>query len=80
MKCCLCKIRKSNKPYYLLIVLFAFLHLHSSHVYAQKLVKDKFEKKSLVGKQKDESYIVPTFQIIDPAGTTIAFPGRPVDL
>ncbi|HEX7905469.1 MAG TPA: bifunctional YncE family protein/alkaline phosphatase family protein [Chitinophagaceae bacterium] len=45
-----------------------------------KTDKDKFEKKSLVGKQKDGSYIVPTSQIIDPAGTTITFPGRPVDL
>lgn len=42
--------------------------------------KDKFEKKSLVGKQKDGSYIVPTSQIIDPAGATITFPGRPTDL
>jgi YVTN family beta-propeller protein len=41
---------------------------------------DKFEKKSLVGKQNDGSYIVPTSQIIDPAGVTITFPGRPVDL
>ena len=45
-----------------------------------KVAKDKFDKKSLVGKQKDDSYIVPTSQIIDPAGTTISFPGRPVDL
>src|SRR6476660_1876143 len=42
--------------------------------------KDKFEKKALVGKRSDGSYIVPTSQIIDPAGTTITFPGRPVDL
>lgn len=40
----------------------------------------KFDKKALVGKQKDQSYIVPTSQIIDPAGTTITFPGRPVDI
>ncbi|MFN2439644.1 MAG: alkaline phosphatase family protein [Chitinophagaceae bacterium] len=33
-----------------------------------------------MGPQKDETYIVPTSQIIDPAGTTITFPGRPVDL
>lgn len=50
---------------------------------AQEKVKtreDKFEKKSLVGKQEDGSYIVPTSQIIDPAGVTITFPGRPIDL
>ncbi|MBA4139635.1 MAG: bifunctional YncE family protein/alkaline phosphatase family protein [Segetibacter sp.] len=62
------------------IVLFAFIHLSSVHLYAQKSAKDNFEKKSLVGKQKDESYVVPTSQIIDPAGTTIIFPGRPLDL
>lgn len=45
-----------------------------------KVAKDKFNKKSIVGKQNDESYVVPTSQIIDPAGTTITFPGRPVDL
>lgn len=45
-----------------------------------KVAKDKFDLKSHVGNQKDESYIVTTSQIIDPAGTTITFPGRPVDL
>ena len=39
-----------------------------------------FEKKSKIGKQKDESFIVPTSQRIEPAGTTVTFPGRPVDL
>ena len=47
----------------------------------QEAEKNKeFEKKALVGKQRDGSYIVPTSQIIDPAGATITFPGRPVDL
>src|SRR4051812_25799238 len=45
-----------------------------------KSAKDKFEKKSLVGKQEDGSYVVPTSQIINPAGITITFPGRPIDL
>lgn len=45
-----------------------------------KTGKDRFEKKSLVGKQADGSYIVPTSQMIDPAGTTITFPGRPMDI
>ncbi len=51
--------------------------------YAQKKgksAKDIFQKKSLTGKHGDESYIVPTSQIIDPSGHTITFPGRPVDL
>ncbi|MEX2235125.1 MAG: hypothetical protein WD824_23380, partial [Cyclobacteriaceae bacterium] len=45
-----------------------------------KAGKDKFAKKSLVGKQKNESFIVSTSQIIDPAGDNITFPGRPTDL
>ena len=52
-------------------------------LFAQEKVKrnkDSFEKKSLVGKQKNGSYLVPTSQIIDPAGATITFPGRPIDL
>lgn len=47
---------------------------------AQVTGKDKFNKNSLVGKQADESYVVPTTQVIDPAGTTVTFPGRPVDM
>ena len=61
-----------------IILLITFLN-YSNPVAAQR-ARDKFEKKSLVGKQTDESYVVPTSQIIDPAGTTITFPGRPVDL
>lgn len=51
--------------------------------HAQQLktgAKNKFDKNALVGKQKDETYIVPTSQIIDPAGSTVTFPGRPMDL
>jgi len=33
-----------------------------------------------VGKQEDASFVVPTSQLINPAGTTVTFPGRPVDL
>jgi YVTN family beta-propeller protein len=60
--------------------LFAFLHSSANYLYAQKPAKDKFEKKSLVGIQNNETYIIPTSQIIDPVGTTITFPGRPMDL
>ncbi len=77
---CLNRLRKCNNLYPLSILLFACIHFGSTNLYAQKKVKDKFEKKSLVGKQKDKTYIVPTSQIIEPAGTTITFPGRPVDL
>jgi len=42
--------------------------------------KDKFKSNSVVGKQDDNTRIVATSQIIDPAGETISFPGRPVDL
>ncbi len=30
--------------------------------------------------QSNNSYVVSTSQIIDPAGKTVTFPGRPVDL
>ncbi len=36
--------------------------------------------KAKVGSQKDGSYVVPTHQIIRPAGLQIALPGRPNDL
>ncbi len=74
------RLKKCSKWYYLLFVLFALAKISLTPLHAQKSAKDKFEQKSLVGKQKDESYIVPTSQIIDPAGTTIIFPGRPMDL
>lgn len=39
-----------------------------------------FSDQTLAGIQNNGTYIVPTSQIIDPAGTTKTFPGRPVDL
>jgi YVTN family beta-propeller protein len=41
---------------------------------------DFFPKETLVGPQNDNTYVVSTSQIIDPAGETVTFPGRPVDL
>ncbi len=74
--------KKYNRKnhYGFLLILITFFSLCSINSYSQKKLKDKFEKKSQVGKQKNESYIVPTSQIIDPAGITVTFPGRPVDL
>ena len=40
---------------------------------------DEFGKEALIGPQSDESYVVATSQVIDPAGETVVFPGRPVD-
>lgn len=42
--------------------------------------KDVFDSKSKVGPGEDDSYLVSTSQIIDPAGVSVVFPGRPVDL
>lgn len=42
--------------------------------------RDTFPHEALVGRQDDGTYIVGTSQIIDPAGVTRSFPGRPVDL
>lgn len=60
------------------IVLMLFLWLVQGQ--AQRTGKAKFDRKSIVGQQKNTSYVVPTSQIIDPAGMTVTFPGRPVDL
>jgi YVTN family beta-propeller protein len=40
---------------------------------------DVFNKETFVGPQGDNSYVVSTSQIIEPAGVTISFPGRAVD-
>jgi len=42
--------------------------------------KDQFKNNSVVGLQEDNTRVVATSQIIDPAGETIGFPGRPLDL
>lgn len=41
---------------------------------------ERFLEKAVVGPQDDGTYVVPTTQTIAPAGKTILFPGRPVDL
>lgn len=68
-------------PYYSVLLLLLLAMCFSTHAQKKrKAGQDKFEKNALVGEQRDGSFIVPTAQIIDPAGTTITFPGRPVDL
>lgn len=37
---------------------------------------DEFGKEALIGPQHDESYVVATSQVIDPAGETVVFPGQ----
>ena len=41
---------------------------------------DTFLEKAVVGPMGDGTYVVPTTQTIRPAGQTVEFPGRPVDL
>jgi len=74
------QLRNRTTWYSLTIVALVTVHIFTTQLFAQRSAKDKFNKKSFVGKQNDGSYIVPTSQIIDPAGTTVTFPGRPVDL
>ncbi len=62
-----------------LLIAFIFC-ICSIPLSAQQTGKDIFNKKSIVGLQDDKSFVVPTSQIINSAGTTIAFPGRPVDV
>src|SRR4051794_2108502 len=62
------------------VVACCFISISLSAQKTKSVVKDRFERNSIAGKQKDGTYVVPTSQIIDAAGTTITFPGRPVDL
>ena len=41
---------------------------------------DVFFEQAVVGPQEDGTFVVATTQRVDPAGTTIEFPGRPTDL
>lgn len=41
---------------------------------------DLFNRRAMVGLQDDGTHVVATSQIINPAGNTIVFPGRPTDL
>lgn len=41
---------------------------------------DLFNLRAMVGPQDDGTHIVATSQIINPAGNTVVFPGRPTDL
>ncbi len=45
-----------------------------------KIAPNDYFENAIVGQQEDGSYIVATTQRIDPAGKSITFPGRPVDL
>ncbi len=42
--------------------------------------RDTLSEQAMVGPQGNGAYVVTTSQIIDPAGKTLTFPGRPVDL
>lgn len=70
-------------PLYLLIIILVFgctAKKEKSSLDDIKINPDLFGREAMVGLQNDETYIVSTSQIIDPAGETITFPGRPVDL
>jgi len=41
---------------------------------------DLFNRRAMVGPQDDGTHVVATSQIINPAGNTVIFPGRPTDL
>ncbi len=68
------------KPVLFLMIVFWSIAVDSAGQQSQTGTTGKFEKNARVGKQTGETYIVPTSQIIDPAGITVTFPGRPVDL
>ncbi|MFO7976720.1 MAG: bifunctional YncE family protein/alkaline phosphatase family protein, partial [Candidatus Hydrogenedentota bacterium] len=41
---------------------------------------DTFLEQAVVGPHGDGTYVVPTTQVLNPAGTTVEFPGRPVGI
>ena len=41
---------------------------------------DAFLEQAVVGPHGDGTYVVPTTQVLNPAGTTVEFPGRPVGI
>lgn len=41
---------------------------------------DAFLDQAVVGPQGDGTFVVPTTQVLNPAGTTVEFPGRPVGI
>ena len=43
-------------------------------------VPEDFLERAVVGPQGDGTYVVPTTQIVDPAGESVHFPGRPTGL
>lgn len=47
---------------------------------SEKSPEDIFFEQAVVGPQDDGTYVVATTQRVDPAGITLQFPGRPVDL
>lgn len=76
-------------PYTPLILVSALLSVYPLKAISQKKLqsiekvkkdKDSFTKQAFVGPQSNNTYVVPTSQIINPAGKTITFPGRPVDV
>jgi len=47
---------------------------------ALKAGPDTFLEQAVVGPHGDGTYVVPTTQVLNPAGTTVEFPGRPVGI
>ena len=73
---------KSIHPYLSWILLSVFLTgctPGTRNFGFEKVDEEDLGKEYLVGPQSNESFVVATSQIIDPAGETIVFPGRPVD-
>src|SRR5438094_2924233 len=59
-----------------LLVLASFLAVGAAFQAALASDQEQFH----VGVQPDGRIVVPTNQVLDPAGTQVTFPGRPVDL
>ncbi len=65
-----------------IIVLMVFTGCENSEKSTSQFkdAPDIFNRRAMVGPQDDSTHVVATSQIINPAGNTVTFPGRPTDL
>ena len=62
------------------VLLATFMLILAVSSRASRIAADYEQDRLKVGLQPDGRIVVPTNQILSPAGTQIKFPGRPVDL
>src|SRR4051794_12900526 len=62
------------------LIPFPVLALGAGLLVSTSIARADEQERLKVGRQADGRIVVPTNQILDPAGRQVLFPGRPVDL